>query len=249
MDPHPAWPSTPMATGSWWTMQTDDGIYRSTDDGQTWSAEIPLSTANAHPRGIAVDTNGDWLVVDSSDDGIYRSTDDGQTWSAEIPLSTANAQPTIGMAVDTNGDWLVVDLMTDDGIYRSTDDGQTWSAEIPLSTANGNPSGIRRRHQWRLARGGLRVESCERRMAFTVRQMMGQTWSAEIPLSTANAQPQRLSQAAWPSTPMATGSWWMNAMTDDDGHLRWRSAQPFYQKGSILRKNTGSGYDVIYRGA
>ena len=38
--------------------------------GVTWSAGIPLPAAITSPTGMAVDTNGDWLVVDSTDAGI-----------------------------------------------------------------------------------------------------------------------------------------------------------------------------------
>ena len=92
--------------GDWLVVDSNDaGIYRSTNDGATWSVEIPLPAAIANPAGMAVDTNGDWLVVDSTDDGIYRSTDDGATWSAEIPLPAAITTPTAWPSTRTVTGW------------------------------------------------------------------------------------------------------------------------------------------------
>ena len=95
-----------------------------------WSNNAIAKPSGASlPSGMAVDTNGDWLLLDFSD-GVYRSTDDGANWTL-IGKPSGASLPS-GMAVDTNGDWLLLDVT--DGVYRSTDDGANW-------TLIGKPSG------------------------------------------------------------------------------------------------------------
>ena len=88
------------------------------------------------PSGVAVDTNGDWLLLDYYD-GVYRSTDDGANWTLIGKPSGAGAPS--GVAVDTNGDWLLLDYY--DGVYRSTDDGANWTL-IGKPSGAGAPSGV-----------------------------------------------------------------------------------------------------------
>jgi hypothetical protein len=124
----------------WWSEDTlggtiglDDDILvaRSTDNGATWTAPVPLNT-NAvtdagddwHPQ-VATDGAGNWLAVWHSDENVggtiegdrdilvSRSTNNGVTWAAPTPLNS-NAETDSGddlrpkIATDAAGDWLVV---------------------------------------------------------------------------------------------------------------------------------------------
>ncbi|MCA9757808.1 MAG: T9SS type A sorting domain-containing protein [Candidatus Eisenbacteria bacterium] len=107
----------------------DNGLFRSTDDGATWTQLM---------------TQGQWKDVKQkpgsagtyyacaqslTDDGVYRSTDDGLTWTllggglptdtiANCRLATTQANPNLVY-------WAVL-RGSDKEIYRSTDGGDSW---------------------------------------------------------------------------------------------------------------------------
>lgn len=124
-----------------------DGVYRSTDQGRTWThlglaATRQISAVRVHP------TNPDVVYVAAQgerwkgtpDRGIYRSTDGGTTWS----LVLKGENPTSG-AADLSMDatnprilyaafwdhqrmpWQVRSGGPGSGIWKSTDGGDTWT--------------------------------------------------------------------------------------------------------------------------
>ena len=112
----------------WLAGATPDAIYKSTNDGVTWSSAVSGPSGQAYITGIAVAPNGDLWLAGNTPDAIYKSTNDGSTWSAGISgpaLQTAIRD----IAVAPNGDlWLAGTVP--DKIYKSTDNGATWSSPI-----------------------------------------------------------------------------------------------------------------------
>ncbi len=106
---------------------TDNGTYRSTDNGEEWirsSEGIPITsilTLARSPKGS--------LFAGTVDVGIYRSTDNGTTWHRVN--SGAFSSYVWDIAVRSS-DSMIVIAASDNG-YVSTDDGDTWtSLEFPL---------------------------------------------------------------------------------------------------------------------
>ena len=102
-----------------------DGLYRSTNGGQTWQTanrglpELNLGTVVVSPNG------GNLVMVAGHDGNLYRSGQGGNDWSLVLATDTPVS------AIATRPDQII--LGTQQGqLYSSTDDGQTWSA---LSTA------------------------------------------------------------------------------------------------------------------
>ncbi len=97
------------------------GIYRSTDDGNSWKRLTREQT-----RSIAVHPEGTVYASWCSDIkcGLYKSTDNGTTWEAVDP-GNSNA-PVDAIAIREDG--LVV-LASNQWVYQSTDDGTTWSGQ------------------------------------------------------------------------------------------------------------------------
>ncbi len=98
------------------------GVYRSTDDGETWAAintELPLNVSVS-----ALYPVGSWIYA-GTDSGVFLSMDSGLTWTPHnTGLTNLDVQAFIMngniMLAGTNGD----------GIFLSTDSGLTWRAGI-----------------------------------------------------------------------------------------------------------------------
>ena len=168
IDPsHPA--TVWVGTGEAWTRNSvsiGDGIYRSTDNGSTWThAGLPESERIVrilvHPK------NGDVVYAcvpgrlwsDSAERGVYRTSDGGRTWA--LVLKGANLSTGCsGLAMDPRDpDTLLAgmwdfrrkgwtfrsggdgpDAPSGSGLFRTSDGGKTWSA-LTAATAKGLPAG------------------------------------------------------------------------------------------------------------
>src|SRR6185295_9713788 len=117
---------------------------RSTDNGTTWSAPIPISTSP---------TQHDWMpVVTAASPGrifVSRSTDNGATWSdaLEIQADERRGNDFPEIAYDGADTWMIA-WSSFDGEYqdrrlrlaRSIDAGQTWTL-IPATDIDGTLGG------------------------------------------------------------------------------------------------------------
>src|SRR5579871_3728207 len=151
-----------VGTGEAWTRNSvsiGDGIYRSTDGGETWvHAGLPQSERVAK---IIVDPRASDTVFacvpgrlwsDSAERGVYRTRDGGKSW--QLVLKGANLSTGCGsIAMDpANPDILLAGLwdfrrqgwtfrsggngpnaVSGSGLYRSTDGGATWSELTPAT--------------------------------------------------------------------------------------------------------------------
>jgi photosystem II stability/assembly factor-like uncharacterized protein len=153
-------PSNPktvwVATGETWTrnsVSVGDGIYKSTDAGETWT-HLGLTQSERIDRIIVHPKNGAVVYAcvpgklwsDSPERGVYKTTDGGNSWA--LVLKGANLSTGCsGLTMDSkNPDTLLAgmwdfrrkgwtfrsggdgpDAPSGSGLFRSTDGGKTWS--------------------------------------------------------------------------------------------------------------------------
>lgn len=127
-------------------LPTGSGIYKSTDNGETWS----LLPATADTDPTAWNTNFDYtsrivispttgtIFVAANAFGIFRSADGGNSFN--LVLGKVNDHKYADVVV--TGDGKVVATVSSGwndqpanqpGLYKSTDDGQTWTSITPAS--------------------------------------------------------------------------------------------------------------------
>src|SRR5438067_1666336 len=156
-----------VGTGESWTRNSvsiGDGIYRSTDGGETWKhvglekseriAQIVVSPKNSDTVFVAVPRA---LWSDSPDRGLYKTTDGGKMW--QLILKGANLSTgCTDIKIDPTNPDIMFAAMWDfrrkgweyrsggdsptapsaSGLFRSTDGGTTWT-EITPETNQGFP--------------------------------------------------------------------------------------------------------------
>jgi photosystem II stability/assembly factor-like uncharacterized protein len=123
-----------------------DGLYKSTDGGDTWT-NVGLKGTKYISRILVDPRNHNHVIVaalgdvfsDSTDRGVYVTEDGGRTWKQTLyvgPQSGAsdlamNAQsPNVvyaGIWQFQRRPWTFTSGGVDDGLYKSTDGGETWS--------------------------------------------------------------------------------------------------------------------------
>ena len=154
-------PSNPktiwVGTGESWTRNSvsiGDGIYRSTDEGETWThmglpASERITRIIVHPRNgnIVYACVPGKLWSDSPDRGLYKTADGGKTWTlvlrggnASTGCSSVTMDPTNpelllagtwdfrrkGWTFRSGGDGPTA--ASGSGLHRTTDGGRTWTA-------------------------------------------------------------------------------------------------------------------------
>jgi hypothetical protein len=112
------------------------GVFKSTDDGQTWT---PPPEGNGMPNdgqtvwGFANFANFVWAATSS---GIYRSADFGSTWtlaSDGIPESAT----TLAVFPDSKVPTIYYAATASDGLYRTINGGVTWEPVDPEAFTGG----------------------------------------------------------------------------------------------------------------
>jgi hypothetical protein len=119
---------------------TSVGVYRASNQGQTWTAAGGPPSGIATPFTLSMMAARDWLFA-GTDGGLYRSAD-GFTWIRSNGL-TGLGVLSLAQILDT-----VFLAGTTEGLYRSNDNGRTWlpvSSPMRTSSVNGiivTPTGI-----------------------------------------------------------------------------------------------------------
>jgi len=120
-----------------------NGVYHSTDAGQTWSLlTLPITgdvgcvyVSNTGDVYAGVSDDFDWSISG----GLYRSTDHGASWSVLLNnprIVDIQANPGINnVLLATSQQWYNVSNGEDYGIYLSQDNGNTWQ-NITLQNIN-----------------------------------------------------------------------------------------------------------------
>ncbi len=129
------------ATGGGGAFFRGTGIFKSTDNGETWtklsSANVPIhpfsSQFNYVSRIVVSPTTGSVFIA-SNVFGIYRSQNGGTSWARVKGATSANNY--CDVVVAKNG--TVIAFLSKSGngtgtpgIFKSTDDGNTWTSITP----------------------------------------------------------------------------------------------------------------------
>lgn len=103
------------------------GLYRSTNNGATWSSNVsglPQTASGPFTVGAAVNAltaTSAGTAIAGTAAGIYRSSDGGATWSSAGLSGTA-----VSAVLALPGTTTLYALAG--GLYKSSDDGRTWAA-------------------------------------------------------------------------------------------------------------------------
>ena len=157
-----------VGSGESWTrnsVSVGDGIYKSTDGGQTWN-NVGLPNSERITRIVVHPTNGEIVYAcvpgklwsDSTDRGLYKTTDGGKSWSLVLRGPNASTGCSSVTLDPTNPDALLAGMwdfrrqgwtfrsggngptaFSGSGMFRSTDGGKTWS-ELKAENAKGLPA-------------------------------------------------------------------------------------------------------------
>jgi photosystem II stability/assembly factor-like uncharacterized protein len=114
-----------VVTGTSILAGSDSGVFRSTDDGQTWLATDSSRTVRFV---TSLQVLGDTLFAGTFGGGVFRSTDGGASWT------TANGGLTSTNVFDLLSSGTSLFAGTDNGVFRSTNNGASW-----VSSSSGIP--------------------------------------------------------------------------------------------------------------
>ena len=147
-DPRTVW----VGTGETWTrnsVSVGDGIYKSTDGGETW-AHLGLSESERIARILVHPANSDVVYAcvtgklwsDSKERGVYRTSDGGKTWSLILSYAGNASTGCSSLTMDPKdpevlfaGTW---DFRRQGWTFRSGGDGpKSPSGSALLRTADG----------------------------------------------------------------------------------------------------------------
>ena len=121
----------PVNTNTLYVGAPAGGIWKSTDNGSTWTPlgdELPrigVSSIAIDPTDTDVIyiATGDAYGGDTPSVGLWKSTDGGQTWTEVTTLNVNSTNQVKLDPTDNNTIWVAAN----NGMYKSTDGGTTWN--------------------------------------------------------------------------------------------------------------------------
>lgn len=125
-------PATMYVAGGYgsggWEVDTDAGIYRTTDGGTTWTP-VDNGLTDTTVNDLYMDqSNPSVLLAATQYGGIFRTSDGGNTWvnvSGSLTQSFLGSQVTHFASLGSN-----IYAASAVGVLVSKDDGQTWSVSL-----------------------------------------------------------------------------------------------------------------------
>ena len=108
-----------------WFAATEKGVYRSSNDGRSWSlVNIDRTADNNEVRGIT--TDGNTIIVNLWKEGLWRSTNNGNSWTKLTITGETALCRAVHAQQGTNATvWLVGSVSGN--IWRSTNNGNSWT--------------------------------------------------------------------------------------------------------------------------
>jgi photosystem II stability/assembly factor-like uncharacterized protein len=171
-----------------------DGIYRTTDGGQSWT-HLGLANTERFARIVIHPTNPDIVYAaamgrafgGNEQRGLYRSTDGGETWERVLYVNETTGASDV--AIDPADPRIVYAGMYDylrkpwhfrsggpgSGLYRSADGGTTWTRLTDPALANGLPLAQQ------IGRVGVSIHQNDPRVVYALieSQEPGQLWRSD----------------------------------------------------------------------
>jgi len=119
-----------------WLGNETHGVFRSTDNGFTWTQESPPDQAvdpvhgirDGNARAFAFDRNGN--VLFAAQGGIWKSSKSGSSYTWTNVMGNGNTSAGKALGQDGSGNLYYghdLDTHNPTTIYRSTDNGTTWT--------------------------------------------------------------------------------------------------------------------------
>ena len=117
-----------------------DGIFKTTDAGNTWVKVAPFSMSSSYSEIIVTPTNSN-IIYAAGSSGVFKSTNAGLNWTTSVSVSNVNA-----LVMDWNNNQIL--FLTTSGVSgvgavrRSTDGGTSWtnlSGGLPTSGVGRGP--------------------------------------------------------------------------------------------------------------
>src|SRR5262245_11885729 len=96
-----------------------DGVFKSTDGGNTWNAASTGLDFGYSVYALAIDPATPSILYAGTETGVFKSTDGGGTWDAILPGYVA------ALAIDPISPGTLY-AGTPSGVFKSTDGGGTW---------------------------------------------------------------------------------------------------------------------------
>jgi hypothetical protein len=103
---------------------SNEGLFKSTDAGESWSAIGSAVLSGRNIRSVIVDPNDSETVYAGTDGGVFKSTDGGDIWS---PAGLSSSRIST-LSVDPQDSQTVYAATNGQGVFKSTDGGATWLA-------------------------------------------------------------------------------------------------------------------------
>ena len=124
----------PTDSSVMYTTTASGGLYKSNDNGITWSVMGTDVLPNAQCASVCIDYTNDSIIYLGTGDpnyygtsyGVYKSVNAGASWSL-VNASIGNRMA-IELLMDPN-DHLTIIAATNNGIWKSTDGGLSWSCK------------------------------------------------------------------------------------------------------------------------
>ena len=100
------------------------GIFKTTDDGSSWTKLLNISVNWQPGYYIAIDPESTGTIYVASDRSVRKSTDGGTSWT---PYTVAESNVT-SIVIDMNNPGTLYAGTDAEGIFKSTNGGENWTA-------------------------------------------------------------------------------------------------------------------------